>query len=376
MFNRLKWVAGVAALLLLEAALASAGATLTGDLPRRADLQFRTDTTDGSLVVSDLTQGAPAHKSGLELGDVITAVNGARFEKSYEGIDLLRRLDGNAPATLELQRNGATLEMVFRPVVSQRRQRGPSLPRARLRHGGRPLPPRLRRSDPFRRDRSDAHRSHGDEPGLHGCPARRFRQADHRDHCGRRGAVTYFERMLNFDRIRLEWMGVAPQDIHEKMLKHILFQVEYLLRKKTPEEIAEAHPELADVWSEILGTGDGVHYGRPYSYHQQAARRDFLEAWSAIGAPILVVFGEYDQFELRHGHELIVKVANHLRPGVARFVEIPRMGHDYGVYPTIEAAYSWTHGPGAPGHDAPELVIGEILRWLEEDVGVDTLRLP
>jgi hypothetical protein len=51
-------------------------------------------------------------------------------------------------------------------------------------------------------------------------------------------------------------------------------------------------------------------------------------------------------------------------------VSIDRMDHDYGVYATPEDAYSWTSGPRAPGHDAPELLIGEILGWLRDVVGV------
>jgi pimeloyl-ACP methyl ester carboxylesterase len=178
------------------------------------------------------------------------------------------------------------------------------------------------------------------------------------------GALTYFERMLAFDRIQLERRRVPPEEIHEAMTKRILFQTEYLLRRKTPEQIERERPELKGVFAGILGSGDGVHYGRPYSYHQQAAARNFLEAWAEIDAPVLVIYGEYDQFETRHGHELIATMVNRLRPGTAELISIDRMDHDYGVYATAEDAYSWTYGPSAPGHDAPELVIGEVLEWL------------
>jgi pimeloyl-ACP methyl ester carboxylesterase len=182
------------------------------------------------------------------------------------------------------------------------------------------------------------------------------------------GALTYFERMVNFDRIHLERRLLPVEEIHERMVRHVLFQTEYLLRGKTPEQIALENPELSSVWSETLGTGDGVHYGRPYRYHQQAAQKDFLEAWARIEAPVLVTFGEYDQFEVRHGHELIATMVNRLRPNTARFIAFERMDHDYGVYASAEDAYSWTYGPSAPGHDAPELLIGELLRWLKEYV--------
>jgi hypothetical protein len=47
---------------------------------------------------------------------------------------------------------------------------------------------------------------------------------------------------------------------------------------------------------------------------------------------------------------------------------IDRMDHDYGVYASAEDACGWTYGPSAPGHDAPEVVIGEVLRWPRDEV--------
>src|SRR5688572_13230141 len=52
------------------------------------------------------------------------------------------------------------------------------------------------------------------------------------------GAVTYLERMINFDRIYLERSGkYTPAQIHEEMNRRIPFHVEYLVNGKTPEQI-------------------------------------------------------------------------------------------------------------------------------------------
>jgi pimeloyl-ACP methyl ester carboxylesterase len=160
------------------------------------------------------------------------------------------------------------------------------------------------------------------------------------------GALPYLERMINFDRLYLERSGkYAPAQIHEEMLKRIPFHVEYLVRGKTPEQIERERPELKGVWASIRGGAEAPpHYGRPYAWHQQAAKRDFLEAWSKVQAPVLVFHGEYDQFEPRHGHELIADTVNRLRPGTATFIEVPKADHELEFYASAEDAYAYRGG--------------------------------
>ena len=172
------------------------------------------------------------------------------------------------------------------------------------------------------------------------------------------GAATYYERMLAFDRLAFERQG-DPRELHARLLAHARFHQAYLLDGEDPRAIAERRPELAGVWGAMRGTGDGTHYGRPYDWHRQAARRDFLSAWAALRAPVLVLYAEYDQFEPAAGHRLIVETRNRLQPGSAQYVELPRMGHDFAVYPTPEDAMRWERG--AP---AAELVVEPILAWL------------
>lgn len=173
------------------------------------------------------------------------------------------------------------------------------------------------------------------------------------------GAQTYFERMLQFDRISFERSGMDPREIDDRMRRHAEFHVEYLLRGREPERIAAERPELADVWSNIRGTGEGVHYGRPYAYHWQAARQSFLRAWAEFGGQALVLFHEYDQFEFDEGHTLIADTLNRLRPGSATFAVLPKTDHGFRVYPTADHAMR-----GEAGVSAPELAIEPILSWL------------
>jgi pimeloyl-ACP methyl ester carboxylesterase len=184
------------------------------------------------------------------------------------------------------------------------------------------------------------------------------------------GAVTYLERMISFDRQQLERSGVPPEEIHERMRRQIPFHVEYLLRGRDPDSIAKDGAEMAAARAAIRGLGDGEHYGRPYAWHRQAAGHDFLEAWTTLDAPVLVIFGEYDQFEARHGHELIARVVNARHPGRATFVPIPRMDHEGDVYDTIEDAYAWERQVSGPPEAAALLQAGPMLRWLRDVAGV------
>lgn len=174
------------------------------------------------------------------------------------------------------------------------------------------------------------------------------------------GALTYLERMIHFDRIYLERSGAyRPEQIHGEMLRRIRFHQEYLVGGRTPAEVEAAHPELGGVWASIRGAEADGHYGRPFAWHQQAARHDFLAAWARIRAPVMVVYGEYDQFETRHGHRLIADTVDRSRPGSATFLEIAGADHDLVIYPSAEAAYR-----DEGGERRIELFLEPALAWL------------
>lgn len=177
------------------------------------------------------------------------------------------------------------------------------------------------------------------------------------------GAVTYYERMLNFDRIYLERRpeAVAPADIHDEILRRAKFHYEYLVEGRHPDEVAKDSADMARVRGDILGMGDADHYGRPFAWHQQAARHDFLDAWARVDSPVLVVFNAFDQYETRHGHALIADIVNRLRPGTATFVERANIDHSDDRFATIEDAYADRDGTPA-WQDAARIMT----EWLRE----------
>ncbi len=176
------------------------------------------------------------------------------------------------------------------------------------------------------------------------------------------GALSYLERMINFDRFYLERSGkFRPEEIHDRVLRQIRFQQAYLLGQKRPEEIEREEPDLRGVWASLRGTAEAPpHYGRPYAWHWQAADKNFLAAWARIEAPVMVVYGEYDQFEPRHSHAAIVETVNALRPGSGTFVEIPKADHSLRIYPSARAAYA-----EEGGRTDRELFLAPVLDWLK-----------
>ena len=156
------------------------------------------------------------------------------------------------------------------------------------------------------------------------------------------GAETYLERMITFDRHYLERRpdAVDPADIHDQMVNRIRFQYEYLINDRHPDEIAKDSPAMAAIRADVRGLNEDNQYGRPFAWHQQAAKQNFLAAWAAIDAPVLVIFNAFDQFEAQYGADVIVNTVNNLRPGKATLVVRPNVGHSDDRFETIIDAYA------------------------------------
>ena len=176
------------------------------------------------------------------------------------------------------------------------------------------------------------------------------------------GAVTYLERMISFDRLYFERSGkFTPDEVHDRVLKSVRFNQAYLIDRKLPAQIEREQPDLKGVWASMRGTAEAPqHYGRPHAWHWQAAEKNFLAAWTRIAAPVLVLWGEYEQFEPRHGHRTIVDAVNARRPGAATFVEMAGIDHSLTRYPSPHAAYREEGGT----IDREALLV-PILTWLK-----------
>ena len=178
------------------------------------------------------------------------------------------------------------------------------------------------------------------------------------------GARTWYERQLAFDRRAMELSGRPATELSQAMLLHAEFQWLYLQERLTPGEIAKRRPDLAGVWSEIVGTSADLHYGRPFAFHWQAQRQDWAAAWSQVNAPVLVLLGEYDWFEDPRSAELIARIVNARVPASAQFHLIPGLNHHFALYPSAEAAFKEQGGQPAADR-AMDVLIPWLRRRLE-----------
>lgn len=177
------------------------------------------------------------------------------------------------------------------------------------------------------------------------------------------GALSYLERMINFDRFWFERSGrFSPDEVQGRVLKSIRFNQAYLLGRKLPDQVEREQPDLKGVWASMRGTAEAPpHYGRPHAWHWQAADKNFLAAWTRVEAPVLVLWGEHEQFEPRHGHQMIVDAVNALRPGTATFVELQGIDHSLTRYSSAYAAYR-----EAGGTLDREALLRPMLAWLAQ----------
>ena len=175
------------------------------------------------------------------------------------------------------------------------------------------------------------------------------------------GAATWFERMLRFERNALELGDTDPQALASEVNARAAYFERYLLKGETPAAIAKSDPQLGEVWARIVGTSETGHYGRPFSFHQQAQRQNWAGAWNRLRAPVLVLHGEYDWFESRDAAQLIANIVNDRQPGSATFRELPQLDHHFTRYASRRDAFR-----EKDGKEHADPVVKAILDWLSQ----------
>jgi len=147
---------------------------------------------------------------------------------------------------------------------------------------------------------------------------------------------TWYEHMLEIERRRLALQGHPPSEINRLMKSVEYLYGEYLLKRRSPNDIFAQQPELRMLW-------DGPpeqQYGRPISYYQQLQELDLMAVWSTIRAPVLALQGEFDWIMSRSDFEILVGLVNHNASGAAEFVELPRTGHTFEHYDSLQDAFA------------------------------------
>jgi len=141
---------------------------------------------------------------------------------------------------------------------------------------------------------------------------------------------TWFEHMLEIERRRFGLMGKSPAEINERMKGAATLYYDWLIKKMTVDQILREHQGSAELWPEDR---DHAHlYGRPLVFYEQLQNLNLAAAWSRVKVPTLILHGQYDWIMSREDSELMASYVNANRPGTARFIEVPDMGHTFQHY--------------------------------------------
>lgn len=158
---------------------------------------------------------------------------------------------------------------------------------------------------------------------------------------------------------------LKEEEIKANLEKEKIIAEELYVKKRSPKEILEAHPELKEYLGQAV-QGDNMIYGMHYKYLQQLAGADLAAAWAKVNVPVLAMWGEADYAASKADSEFIVATVNKKAPGKAKFVPLPGTDHSYAKAEDQEE--SFLAGPGGGGNFNP-LVIETVTKWLKEQMG-------
>src|SRR6266699_1529299 len=169
---------------------------------------------------------------------------------------------------------------------------------------------------------------------------------------------TWFEHMLEIERRRFALMGKSPGEVTERMKRATTLYYEWLVKGRSVPDILKEQPELAGLWPDGK---DATHlYGRPLKFYEQLHKLNLAAAWARVKVPSIILHGQYDWIMSREDPELMAQYVDANRPGAARFMEVPEMGHTFQHYLSLADAFAGKSAPFDPK------MLRIVTDWLEE----------
>jgi hypothetical protein len=104
-----------------------------------------------------------------------------------------------------------------------------------------------------------------------------------------------------------------------------------------PDALRARRPDLAAALAEHYPDGR-TFSGLALPFWRQLARRRVADAWAAVDADVLVLYGESDFVGARGDHELVAAIVNQAHPGRATFAAVPESDHNFRRHPTMLAS--------------------------------------
>lgn len=144
---------------------------------------------------------------------------------------------------------------------------------------------------------------------------------------------TWYEHMLENERVRLTGEGSSAAEVNEAMKAFAEFYDLYLIHGETPGQILGQHPQWKNLWHDA----PGGQYGRPAAFYQQLQALNLGEVWQNVDRPVLVIRGSKDTVMSRADSSEIAETVNRVHSGKARYVEVEGMTHDFTVEKKFQA---------------------------------------
>ena len=183
--------------------------------------------------------------------------------------------------------------------------------------------------------------------------------------CGT-GLKTWYEYIIEMFRFQNPIAGVDYLENEKVVTDMIKILYDYLVLKKTPQEIAVT-PEIKKVMMDYMEyDGNNQVWSRHYKFWQELNDLNMPLVWKNVKANVLIIRGEgdFEAFSNRE-HEDIEKIVNTYNPGKAKFVLIPNMDHGFATAKTPEESFRNKSIPGYYYNNFNDEVINVISDWIE-----------
>jgi pimeloyl-ACP methyl ester carboxylesterase len=165
---------------------------------------------------------------------------------------------------------------------------------------------------------------------------------------------SWLEHMIEIERRRLTLSGKTAQ-VSADMQGLIELHTDYLTKQRTPAQILSDKPHLAPLWYD-----EPAHqYGRPASFYHQVQQLNFMEQWSKVTVPVLVVSGGLDWIMTLEDGRLLTDHLNARNPGQATWLVGESMDHHWAKYKSSADAFNEVNG----SYDAE--TVNKMVEWIK-----------
>ncbi|RYG39695.1 alpha/beta hydrolase, partial [bacterium] len=130
----------------------------------------------------------------------------------------------------------------------------------------------------------------------------------------------------------------------------------------SPKEAKEKHPKFARAIDGF--SPDGEHMsGMGMAFWQGCYAQNYASYWEKLDTNVLSIYGASDFVAERVDHPMIAEIVNGVRPGKARFVELPNSDHGFkNVASRKESQEFW----GKPGKEFNPAICDLLTSWADE----------